>query len=95
METVHVLPAAQAVAPVHPIPPHWPYTGETAPVGDALAMGAEDDAGAWVEDAGGTLEDAGALVDVAGGAVEAGATEVGALPVLLPLHVKTGGPGMM
>ena len=28
--TVQTVPATQVVAPVHPIPPHWPHSGDWA-----------------------------------------------------------------
>ena len=70
--TWQVNPAWQAVAPAHPIPPHWPYCAilPVAVLAGALAVveawdedaGAEDDAGADEEGKGAEEAPAGGVV---------------------------------
>jgi len=40
LSTLQLEPAAHAVGPVHPLPPHWPYLVWALPAGGAVVLGA-------------------------------------------------------
>ena len=99
---MHIEPAAHAVAPVHPSPPHCPYLG-TVPTATADVVGVTKvfsvvDVGAFavvVSVTGLADELVATFVDVAGGLAGVVEEDFGTLPPPLPPHTATGPPGAL